>query len=527
MYKIFFTYISFFTILFSSCSKDIGNYDYQEMNSLYIVGIDNRYERRADDSISIIPIIVERIGDNEEGFSYEWLRLVPASDFVALFDYEVFSTERNLTSLEGLGLGENTVYYRVTAAKGIKYTSYKFAIAIRSDLNAGFMVLSEINEEGRLDFVSFGQDQFYPIYDLPSRIGLDLPTIYKPLQIEIFRHTTGPNAGIIPGYATNIFLFSKSAPEVFDPITFDNSDERFNSQLWFPASPANISFDGIVVPSVGSGMLYLFADDNLYYSCLTPAYSVLWNYTLPINKLGATGELFKFSKWIALGSHGAIFDTETRSFYQHRQGSLNCQKYSENRDNVLFPYLNMNHNLVFSRAVVRTIGGVANSRAFAVLDSIPNHEKTLAIFDLDTGEQDLFGKINGPEIEKATDFAIDPYLGTFLYYLSEDKTKVYQYNIGLASSAKEVYKAAPGSKISLIKPMGKSMGTSQGPVWSQNYLMICTIDENLPDGSNGTLEVFNVEDMINGGLEPSVIAGATAKWGGFGKIVNVDFKASN
>lgn len=72
MKHIGFLYIMIIGMLVASCYKDLGNYDYREINELEVDSILSQYARDVDDSLVIRPVLKGSLYSDTSRFSYAW-----------------------------------------------------------------------------------------------------------------------------------------------------------------------------------------------------------------------------------------------------------------------------------------------------------------------------------------------------------------------------------------------------------------------------------------------------------------------
>lgn len=132
----------FVILLFSSCYKDKGNYDYIEINEISIDGIDSLIRC---DQMELIDIEVSLSGtqyDDPELFSYQWE-----------VNQSVIATTKNLQVNANFPLGDQIARFVITDKKNGTKTFKNFTIRVSSaSAGDGILVLSKHHGIGELSF---------------------------------------------------------------------------------------------------------------------------------------------------------------------------------------------------------------------------------------------------------------------------------------------------------------------------------------------------------------------------------------
>jgi hypothetical protein len=145
-------YYLIFIFFICSCAKDLGTYEYKELNNVKISGFvdaENGYILGILDDLQITPKISRTIENNENDLSFSWK-----------INYKEVSTERNLnfTIPTTMPFGEIKCQYIVTNnSNGMKYF-YDFTINVMSVFNFGYYVLSE--EDDNTALISYLQSKY-------------------------------------------------------------------------------------------------------------------------------------------------------------------------------------------------------------------------------------------------------------------------------------------------------------------------------------------------------------------------------
>lgn len=138
------------TVMFmSGCARDLGNYDYKELDEPKVSGIEDSYEVLTLETLSISPVIEEGLG--EDSYVYEW-KVIDNNNYNT---ETVLSTERNLEYEVTLAPGSYSMYYTLTEKEsGIAWQTTS-ALTVNSSMSEGWMILcSDEEDRARLDFFS-------------------------------------------------------------------------------------------------------------------------------------------------------------------------------------------------------------------------------------------------------------------------------------------------------------------------------------------------------------------------------------
>lgn len=124
--------------LFVSCSKDVGNYDYVDVNVYEVSGIrtgsgvSRNYDVVMGQTLSIQPVIESSLGTDESDLSYKWV-----------VENDTVSEERNLEYLVNLPIAlHQAKFVLLDNRTGIEY-SVGFAINVTSPFGRGYFFLNE------------------------------------------------------------------------------------------------------------------------------------------------------------------------------------------------------------------------------------------------------------------------------------------------------------------------------------------------------------------------------------------------
>lgn len=490
----------FFMLLLSfSCQKDIGNYDYQEINSVEFGGIDKSYSTLLGQKFQITPVLKfsKDDGKDDSRYTFEWIALNTAN--VLPGDRQKFlGNTRNLDITLQIPPGDYKVYYNVQDKQtGVKYRTI-FSLKVETSIFEGWMVLNDINGTARLDMVSKINNVFTPIVDVLASTGSELVLKGKPVDVYCYAYKPSEYG---------IYVSTDQATNRIDPETF-KWKSTFNLSYEMVANvPQNFHADFFAAIKTSSGNAYMYSGGNVYYY-----FSIFQiNYSTPINLVKGETVPFKSAPFLVAATdpktftaRAVMFDVDKKRFLNHGNNESNSFTFSAS---TLFDFNNVGMDLVYMEYSEYNGGDV-----FAILKN-PAGKIYLARFNAFSGVQIYFEEIVGTDIAAAQYFAVSPVYG-YLFYGAGGK--VYEYDTSLKTSKLMLDKGT--EKISLLQ-FPKMSTTASKPEYAKKktQLIVASYDPALPADKNGKMETFDVPSL-NGDLVP------VDKYTGFGKIISVNYR---
>ncbi|MDU1892893.1 MAG: PKD-like family lipoprotein [Dysgonomonas sp.] len=507
-----------------SCYEDKGNYDYTSINEIAIGNIQKEYSLKVGEEITIKPTLHSSMSNNN--YTYEWVLTKYTIGNEVKYNH-VWSTLKEWDNFSlGLPNGTHSLYYRVKdTSTGVSWTSDVFSIKIFNDISAGFFILSEVNNVGRLDFINYYKDSLDLRLDILNQIGTNLPSLNDPIGVACYSDGNSPFWGATATnggqYATCII--TKSGTYKLNPLDF-SYEELYNiKNSIFGALPSDFYVKKIVYDlpgSVNPSNVLLVDNQNRIYS-YNKSYRIYWTPDIYTNSLSDGTYVNVSSEVASISNAGAVFyDVDKKSFLRQAIRTTYSSYYSSDReqefDGLTFKYNDTGQDLVYIHG--RPYEGNATNMIYVVLKDIATSEFFFGRFSID-GEQKSYNKINAQEFDKAkelvmTNNATKKEIGNeFVYYRTDDN--IYVYNIA-DNTNQVVYTAPSGHKISKMKfiTFGKWL----------DHLMIFTYDQSKPAESCGKLQVMEVKPVY-GTLTLAEHNEEKLEWDGFGKIVDADWKS--
>lgn len=495
-----------FVMLFVSfsCRKDLGNYNYEEINAVDFGGMEKAYNALLGEKFKVSPVLKFTKDDtnDEQAYSYQWFAMKNGESLNSEIRKEL-ATTRNLDIVVKIPSGIYDVYYIVTDKKtGVAYRT-SFKLTVQTNIYEGWMVLNDVNGAARLDMVSKVNEVYTPVTDVLTSTGSELTLKGKPLDVHCYQFSFS-NYGI--------YLSTDKGTNRVDPETFKWKNTLNIKYEMVANVPDDFHADFMASTEhpQGAGTSYMFSAGNVYYYY----YVYQINYGVPINLVKEEAVPFKAAPFIArslssasLMPNAVLFDVDKKRFVRHINNESTCTTMPT-MDNALFDYNNVGKNLVYMEYSPFNGGDV-----FAILKG-GDGKIFLARFNLVTAIQTYYAEITGAEIGNAEKFAINPTYG-YLFYNAGGK--VYEYDMSLKTSKLMIDKGA--EKISLLKFQKFTKAGSSRPYYEsrQNQLMVCSYDAALPAERNGKMELYTVPSL-NGDLTLG------ESYSGFGKIVSVSYR---
>lgn len=483
---------------FLACSKDIGNYEYQEINSVSIENFNTTtgYVVYFADSLVIAPTLTESIEKASPGhqYSYQWAfdlnnDLTPDS---------VISTEKVLRVKIGTAPGNYGLQYRVTDLETGVTFHVKTTLQVSTEVYEGYMVLNDVAGKGRLDMLSYDKTKssFTQYTDVLKKMGSRLPEMGKPYQV--YCAETVPSLQTAETY--RIYLFSETGTYRIHSETFDYLPAYNIRYEMLGSVPADFKADAI---TGGTQFiftnLFLMANNNVYIRAFIA--SSAWPY-VPVNTYSAGGTPFPAAPYVVTDGGGAfvIYNTSARKFAT--SSSISNVSVTDIPASLNYPtgkdllYMDRNYS----------------GNAYAVLKDPASVKRYLLRFVIGAAPT-YYEEILGTDIDKATHYAVSPDLGYLFYSVGG---KVYEYDLSLKTSKLMLDKGT--SEITYLAFQNFFRTGFSYPNYT-NWRNLLTVGAyNASDVSGGgTLQQFTVP-TVNGDLVQ------VNSWSGFGKITSVSYR---
>lgn len=278
-YKIYLGLLSMSLAL--SCAKDLGNYDYREINEITITGIAEEYRSITNvDTLRITPEVNMSMDNGEPNrYIYRWI----ARKNLAFED--TIGRALNLAYPVSLPPDNYVLLLKVTDTKTNIVWEKTAKYTIGTLLSRGIMLMGE-NEEGlaEVDMITMSSDTTV-VRGLLASSGL--PALYGPIGVQ---HTSGMFSQL-----AKLWVFTETGSYFMDRASFTGTvDDNFTKLTYtsLPISPEGMipillapqitSINGTIAEGLAARMM-ITKDGNIYGG------NVMENggdfYTNPINRV--------------------------------------------------------------------------------------------------------------------------------------------------------------------------------------------------------------------------------------------------
>lgn len=488
----------------SSCKKDIGNYEYHDINKATFSemgekGIITAFYGKPLTIKPEVSYTLDRNGDPSR-YSYEWRYVDPIDR-----NLHVFATTQNL-ELPGVTLKADSYsfFYRITDKEtGVTFDK-PFTLTVRNEINEGWLLMTDVNGKAQLDMLSLEVDNtFTTINDLLAKTGSGLTLKGKPTLVygyDLISPFIPPGINLLYG----LYVGTDQETNRLEPETFKwSSIYNAEFEVFGYAFPENFHYD--VIRRAGSNRSYVVANGDLfcYDRTLNARYGITLNYL--------NGKLFKVAPCIAVNEIDitvpcVAFDMDNKRFVKHISPSnATVSTFTDPTPaNKKFSY-NIGMDLTYMDF------NTGAKEVYAILKNASN-QYWLAKFTPSSGVQSYYAEITATDFDKAEKIAISPDKGYVFYNVGG---KVYEYDLSLKTAKLMLDKGA--EKISVLKFQQFHNGKLPKKYFDDNKLIVCSYDPSLPANKNGKMEMFDV---------PTLNADLTLykSYTGFGKVVSLHYR---
>lgn len=488
---------------FSACKKDLGNYNYNEINELSTVGgIASDLTAVYGKQFILKPDLkfTQDAGTDESKYNYEWSYIGPNGlGGNKLFS---FATTRNLDVKMTIIAGSYQFYYSVTdKSTGVKFR-YPFTLKVVNEINEGWMLMCDVAGKARVDMLSLNTSgEFDLVTDLLATTGSDLKLDGKPVMA--YTYSTGLLIGP-DAISYGVYFGTDKGTQKVDPNTFKWTKTMGLTYEMFGTIPAGFYAD--VIKQRGSGASYMIGNrDAYYYERVQNVY-----YSAPINYITAEQKGFKVAPFIGSNPQSIVnpvaifYDITNRRFVKHAGQAATCTTLPDPADAQKLFSFSTGMDLIYMQWVAFNGGEV-----FSVLKDPNSTKRYLARFNSANNAQSYYGEILATDFANAEQYAVSPDLGYIFYNVG---AKVYEYDMSLKTTKLMLDMGV--KKISFLQFYEFKNATKYK---DSNKLMIASYDSALPEGQNGNLSIYTVPP-VNGDLV------LYKNYTGFGKIKSLTYR---
>jgi hypothetical protein len=488
--------------MFGACKKDLGNYDYNEINKLTEVsGLPNEVVATYGKNLTLTPVtkFTQDPNFDESKYTYEWYYIGPNGlGGTKLF---TLATTRNLNLTMGVVAGSYSAYYAVIDKEtGIRHR-IAFTLKVVNEINEGWIMMCDVNNTARVDMLSLNATgEFDVIVDLLKTVGSALKLEGKPVMTYTY------NTGLLVGpdaISYGVYFGTDKGTTKVDPNTFKWTPTMSLNYEIFGTIPAG--FYATTMQQRGGNQAYMIGNGNAYY------YYRPLNiyYSAPINYIAAEQKAFEVEPFIASNptgslAHGIFYDKTNKRFIKHNGEASTCVTLPDPTGAAKKFSFTTGLDMVFMKWLSYNGGEV-----FSVLKDPATNKKYLARFNSANLVQSYYDEITGTDIANAEKFAFSPDLGYIFYNVGG---KVYEYDMN--SKTAKLMLDLGTKRISYFK-FYDFKSTTKYP--SSNKLMIGSYDPAVTEGNNGSLSIYMVPP-VNGSLI------LDKSYTGFGKIIDLTYR---
>ncbi len=267
----------FILLVISSCSKDLGNYNYKEINTYSVsgintgAGISRNYDVLLGQTLKISPVIEDKFKENNPDLSYYWI-----------VEKDTISRDRDLNYSINLPIKVYQGKFVLTDNKtGMNYITV-FALNVTSPFGRGYFFLAEDDEHNTILSFKAVPDDSKNIVSTDNMDGIKFGKYPKNMAgVKAFR--SGPQ-----DYSWRVFLVSGEGeyPVLFadltayKPIKYFTRDAfmgTWGSEFQFSPSHVSLKSQGVTY-FINNGRIAFFDNSNLYRPSLlfdnTPDYKL-------------------------------------------------------------------------------------------------------------------------------------------------------------------------------------------------------------------------------------------------------------
>jgi hypothetical protein len=482
----------------SGCFKDEGNYNYNEVNRISIdtFGVKSGFYQ---DSFFLTPRITATMDttmlNDTSRYSYTWSAAIKVRDPLKDVPLVTLSTKKDLRVKLTIRPSVYVLYFKVTDRVTGNVYYQQTDLTVSTSTYEGWMVLCDVNNNTRVDMISFLQAPSTDTMLLKDVLnGSAMPALHGPKNIA---YTTG-NLGA--------FIY----------ITAADGGHKVDGDFFYWQNSYNLKYDCLFdygasftpgyVRMAGSGSTYfLYYGHDYYYQFTTTSLG----YGIPVNKVAGENDFFDASPYVgkAIGRSdpALLFDRTQKRLVRLNDNATTCVEIP---DQGLFSY-KTNMDLLYM------VTNQVNQYTYAVLKDPATNNVFVYSCQITTNlaAQNFAKQITGIDIANAEFFAVSPEFGYMFYNVG---SKVYEVDFDNPTTSKLVMDLG-SKKITLLK-FHQFLGFNATKNANKlKALMVGSYDPALPAESCGTLSQYSVPGLFG---DPVLLK----SWSGFGKIVSLTYR---
>lgn len=425
-----------------ACYKDLGNYDYIEINEvkefrLNIVKGD--YDVLMGDTLVIVTDLnfTEDADPDYDKYEYEWISYKNGAVGVGEERSKILATTKDLNIVVNLRPGIYTLYYRVKdRLTNIKWTK-AVELKVTNPFGEGWLVLCDDNGTSRLDMINMIKSDSVIVYnDVLSIADSNIPQKYLNARPIGVRYLANYSFG-----QKNLYLLTEGGTTQLNPVDF-TWQEFYDFQYEAMGDFSNDFYADDLMegdPYVGSYTGYMRKGTDFYQYVRSQQVS----YDYPLNILD--GKQVDVAASIALGGTGkrsVLYDNTNKQFVMHRLGQSFCTPI-QLQEGYLFDY-KTGKELIY---MDKQSNNLTNGEVYAVLKDPANAKYYLARFIPSTGQQTGYYEITATNFDQAEHIAISPEF-PYIFYVAGGI--LYEYDWEDKATFEMVDYGAAGLEVTLL-----------------------------------------------------------------------------
>lgn len=499
------------------CSKDLGNYHYQEINELEIQGVAKQYLVRSGiDTLRIRPDIGATLDDGADPSRYEHLWILRYGTTPPTLD--TIGREKNLEYPVRLSPTPHELFYRVKDKKtGITWIA-NTKINVSTVYSRGFLIMGEDDRgNAEAEMLSMVGDTVH-IRNILSLSGL--PPLQGPITLQ---HTSGTAS------YSRLWAMTESGSYVLDLATLEGRVEQILGRYLFTSE--TLDPDGLhpvaLAPQIRTADGAI--GSTLYRALVTKGGDVFANvpllmagdfYNNPVNRIAPPpAPRLPAAPFLMypIGSMNNVmwYDTQNQRFLNYTSiGVATVSNLLPDDPGDVFPWNQPGGRvLVYAENTRNTDGGSTQGNSFAIMKDADNMHHIYKFYANGTNPAKRAAYTVKPlatDFDKATYYAFSSNR-TVIFYAVGSKLYAYDYNPGFEKLY--TFPNLGGDAITMLK-----FDTQLDHV--TNSLYIATYDTV----HKGTLERFLV------GTNPNVVEllpQPNSRWTGLIRIKDINWRAIN
>ena len=509
------------TLLLPGCYKDLGTYDYDEINRVQFSNFptEKQYAFKNVDSIKVYPKVTGTLAKEDlSDYFLKWEAVVKSGSVDGKTTFVLDSNTLNLKYFVRLPEAEYTVYLLVKDNTTQVTWRQGFDLKVTSTTNEGWLILSDVNGFSRLDMVSTSGKEEMMVRD----IWADSPLALRkgPRKIAHYPDMNEYSSGAHPVYFVADGGTVKLDPDDFsyDPL----NEFMYEFGKWDPDFvPTDLkgNYSNFWRFCVGKNGIY--AKNDMTSGSI---------YGQPLNKIKGENDYFGVAP--AIGMTALYYAYEPAVVFYDTTNLRFVQLTSDLQSMRLLTAEEKYFSFQTGRKFVYMTGTLHDNDGmiFAILrdnaDKYWMYGMKAGSFSALSQDKDSYFQIEAPDIEKATAFAIHP-TSYYLFYVvgnqihQLDMTSRRHRVLPITFPDGKLKTELSGEKITMIKFNMFILGDASKPVGikdMQSCLIVGSENETTSGELGGHVRMLSIPTSLD---QPAEVY---RSYEGFGKVVDVVYR---